>query len=249
MELSLLSTTTMYPTYPIGSQHRACAIKRIRKNRSGFSLIELLVVVAIMLIVAAFAVPNFVTAVHTYRLQGATRSLANLLQQSRLQAIKDNHFYAVYVITQNNGSTIAFIDIYPKRVNGVSGMQDGTMGTGPNGEIDPQFIIPSEVVQQTSGSAPDTSALKNAFLVGGSGTTVSDSSSVGGVTPTPFYFGSDGLPCTPAGVTGGTLCRTTGAPSANWIFFQNNVTQNWEAVTVTPAGRIKRWSYSSGVWQ
>ena len=35
------------------------------------------------------------------------------------------------------------------------------------------------------------------------------------------------------------------------VFFQNNVTQNWGAVTVTPAGRIQRWLYSGGpaaVW-
>jgi prepilin-type N-terminal cleavage/methylation domain-containing protein len=225
-------------------------MKRDRSSRGGFSLIELLVVVMIMLIVAAFAIPNFLTAMHTYRLQGATRSLASLLQQSRLLAIKDNHFYAVYVITQADGSALAFIDVYPKRVNGVSGMHNGAMGTGPNGETDPQFVIPAEVVQETSGAAPNTSALKNAFLVGASGTTVSDSSSVGSVTATPFYFGSDGLPCTPTGVTGGTLCRTSsGAPGANWIFFQSSMTQNWQAVTVTPAGRIRTWSYSGDAWR
>ncbi len=239
----------MCPPNPIGRQCRSYSAKSVRNARGGFSLVEVMVVVAIMLVVSAFAIPNFLTAMHSYRLQGASHSLANLLQQSRLQAIKDNHFYAVYVITQADGSARGFIDIYPKRVNGVSGMQNGTMGTGPNGETDPQFIIPAEIVQKTSGSAPDTSALKAAFLVGATGTTVSDSSSVGSVTTTPFYFGSDGLPCTPTAVTGGTLCRTTGTPSANWIFFQSNVTQNWQAVTVTPAGRIRTWSYSSGIWQ
>lgn len=248
MKLSLLSASAI-PTDLIGAQRHVCAMKRVRNSRSGFSLIELLVVIAIMLVVAAFAIPNFITAMHTYRLQGATRSLSNLLQQSRLLAIKDNHFYAVYVITRTDGSTLAFIDIYPKLVNGVSGKHDGTMGTGPNGEQDPQVVFPTEIVQQASGSAPDTAGLKTAFLEGATGTTVSDSSSVGSVTTTPFYFGSDGLPCTPTGVTGGTLCRTTGAPSANWIFFQSNVTQAWQAVTVTPAGRIRTWSYSSGAWQ
>jgi len=45
------------------------------RNQKGFSLIELLVVVMIGLIVAAFAVPTFLTALRNFRLGGDSMSI------------------------------------------------------------------------------------------------------------------------------------------------------------------------------
>jgi hypothetical protein len=107
--------------------------------------------------------------------------------------------------------------------------------------------ISQEVVRQPVGNAPNTAALQAQVLPVNSPVALVD----GGAPATPVTFGPRGLPCTQVAVLGGAVCDSLGGPTAYWIFFQDNVSQNWGAVTVTPAGRIRRWSYSggpAGVW-
>ena len=78
--------------------------------------------------------------------------------------------------------------------------------------------------------------LKSQFLpVTGQGTV-----NTSGTGPT---FGSRGLPCTP---TGGTCPYQP--PTSYITFMQNSRTTKWEAVTVTPAGRVRIWSYGGTTW-
>ena len=58
-----------------------------KKSQSGFSMAELLIVVAIILIIAAIAVPNIAQTVANYRLNASGQSVASLLQQARLTAV------------------------------------------------------------------------------------------------------------------------------------------------------------------
>ena len=62
---------------------------------------------------------------------------------------------------------------------------------------------------------------------------------------TPITFSPRGLPCTPVAYA----CSGAGlAPAAYWAFFQDTQSTDWEAVTVSPAGRIQKWIYARGVW-
>jgi len=61
-----------------------------KRVHAGFSLIELLVVMTIMLIVLAFAIPNMATAVESYRLEVASRTISGKLTDARIWAIKQN---------------------------------------------------------------------------------------------------------------------------------------------------------------
>ena len=61
----------------------------------GFSLIELLVVVCIVLILAALGMPRMLQAINTLRVRGSAENFAVLLQKARMQAARDNKFYTV----------------------------------------------------------------------------------------------------------------------------------------------------------
>ena len=203
----------------------------------GFSVLELLITVSVLLIVTAIAVPNFNTAMHAGRLKGAIGNFADIVQTDRIKSVDDDRYYSIYVL-QNNGQE-AYVDIYPQNGNGTS----GNGGTAVNAS-DPVMLIDSEVGEQPVGSAPNTALLKSLLLPAASPVVPLD----GSLVASPVTFGPRGLPCKPlAGV-----CDTLGGPQAYWTFFQDSVSKNWGAVTVTPAGRVQRWLYSAagtGSWQ
>jgi hypothetical protein len=151
--------------------------------------------------------------------------------------VQDDRYYSVYLITAN-GATQQFVDIYPQNVNGASGSGGATLASG-----DPLVTISSEVTRQPQASAPNVTNLAQQLLpVNPNNLQPQDASAAG----TPFTFGPQGLPCIPVALSGGTVCNSRGGQVAYWTFLQNNISQDWQAVTVTPAGRIQQWYYNSG---
>ena len=59
-------------------------------SHSGFSMIELLVTILIMLVIAAIAIPNFMRQLNSYKLASTARSVSDLIQRTRYEAIKQN---------------------------------------------------------------------------------------------------------------------------------------------------------------
>jgi prepilin-type N-terminal cleavage/methylation domain-containing protein len=88
------------------------ARRRLRAfaGSSGFSLLELLIVVSILLIVAAISVPTFIRISYNIRLKSAVSNVAGLMQQSRILAAKQN---AIYTVAYRATSTAeeAYIDL------------------------------------------------------------------------------------------------------------------------------------------
>lgn len=64
--------------------------RALRDNQNGFTLVEILIVVVIVGISAALAVPNFTTMYARHELYQATTSLYNQFMHARLEAIKRN---------------------------------------------------------------------------------------------------------------------------------------------------------------
>ena len=77
------------------------------KNQRGFSLTELMVVVAVMGIMGMIAVPTLVTALPGYRLKSSARELCSNMRKARSLAIKQNrNDVTIKFRTDNNTYTI-----------------------------------------------------------------------------------------------------------------------------------------------
>jgi len=217
---------------------------RFLKGQAGFSVVELLVVVIVVLIIAATAIPSMNSALRQSRLRGAASDYAILLEQARTYAIRDNRYYSTYIL-EGSGSTPtqAYVDKCPQKVGQASG-NGGTSIVGPSSTCDgdPSVMIPAEVVQQASSSAPNTSNLQTQLLPSTTTVTPIDAS------VTAPIFSPRGLPCTPVTLTSLSICDSSGGPTAYWTFFQDIRSGSWQAVTITPAGRIKKWFYTGSTW-
>ena len=81
----------------------------MRRN-SGFSLYELMVVIAIIAILAAVTTPSFMSWLTAHRLRGASINLIADMEMAKIRAIRENTFVAVqfgtnqYRIFVDNGS-------------------------------------------------------------------------------------------------------------------------------------------------
>jgi prepilin-type N-terminal cleavage/methylation domain-containing protein len=67
----------------------------IRKYSPGFTLVELLIVMAVVSICLAIAMPDIATFSSGYKLRAAAREVASDLQFTRLLAVKENKAFRV----------------------------------------------------------------------------------------------------------------------------------------------------------
>ena len=72
----------------------------MRKD-SGFTLIELIVIIAIVAVFAAIAVPNFLSYMPKHRLNGAARQVMGDLMAARMKAVSQNCDVAVTFASGN----------------------------------------------------------------------------------------------------------------------------------------------------
>src|SRR6266850_7338342 len=188
-----------------------------RDGVCGFSLMELLIVVFVVMVIAAIVVPNVLLAVSNVRLRASAGDLAGLMQQARIMAAKNNATYAVRYGTLN-GAQIAYIDL-----NGNSAFNAGEPLMQFSGTTVPAAGTPT-------GSGGQPSAY---VLVGDTGSGSYDN------TNTLGYTGR-GLPCNYDTTTTPPTCST---PSAKYFVYYLRITAvgqtRWGAVVVTKGGRAK----------
>jgi len=222
------------------------------KRQSGFSMIELLIMLGIGMILLAMATPLVNTTINMSRLRGAGGDYVNLLQLTRIRAVSDDAYYPVYASSVQYAAGInAFADI-----NNGNGVAAGTYAIAPKVDLGVSFN--SAITLQTLASAPDTNKLQLAFMPGIPLTAVqiNPNTNWSAANATVVTFGPRGLPCylaaaPPGGTCSYTFPAATPKPVAFEIFMQNTRTGAWEAVTVNPSGRIRVWRYnlSTTTWQ
>jgi prepilin-type N-terminal cleavage/methylation domain-containing protein len=194
----------------------------------GFSLIELMVVLFVIMIGAAIAIPTAVTMMRSIRLSTSSASYANLLQQARIRAVKDDNYYSVISVpAAGSAPAQAFVDI---------------AGTGVYAAGDPVMIFGQGVSARPYASGPGLANLQAQFLPAGAGSIATINTTAAGPT-----FGPRGLPCTPVVAAGYTTCPFL-TPTSFVTFLQNNQGGAWSAITLTPAGRVREWRYDGANW-
>ena len=206
----------------------------MRTKQSGFSLLELLIVMAIIMVVAAMAMPSIMNSINNIRLRGSAGDLAGLLQQCRQAALHDNKYYTVKPATVT-GAQAAYVDLN----------YNGTFdNVAPNPE--PLIQFPQSVAVVSSG-APNTANLISQCCSTFTPQTASTLPS----------FNSRGLPCvgTSNPPPANSLCniRDAGGNTVGFVYYMSQTRAfgavGWAAVTVTPAARIRVWTYSGSTWQ
>src|SRR6185312_257878 len=229
------------------------------KNRQrGFTLLEMLIVVAIVLIMAAMIVPRMLEILDRQKLQSSVQAYAGLLQMARMRATADNNVYQALIGAQN-GATMAYVDINFDK-------QYEPQGTGADPQPEPAVQIANPILVTDVGIPPgfETQALLGMVPYNLETSVMVDAN---GVASPGIAFNERGLPC--QRIAAGASCVNTvtqvvpGNPNpvsrpVGWItYFRYTMRSGaftWAAVTVTPARRIKTWRYQDdgqggGSWQ
>jgi len=181
------------------------------------------------MVAAAMAMMAFENAARSVRLSEAGADYANLLQTARVRAVQDDKYYSVLMTISSTTSPTAFVDL---------------TGTGTYGAGDPRMVFPEGVTNMAFASGPALANLESQFLPPGANSLITINTTTAGPT-----FGPRGLPCSPMpGAAGSVTCPST-TPTSYITFIQNRENTQWEAITVTPAGRIREWTYDNyGAW-
>lgn len=209
---------------PHRSRQTCHALSPHRKCR-GFSLLELLVVLAILLIVSAIAIPTMVRVVDVSQMRGTLGDVSNLAQACRTQAIKSNQSQWLH-FTGGAGQVVLFVT----PIN--SALTSPIPGDPKQLSLSTKFSI---------FDAPTGTGAPSAM----SGTTMWGS----GSTPssTDPYFNSRGLPCSPNNTN---TCDMTLATQGfvRYFAYSGHSGTLWSAVGISPAGRIKTWVWDGKAW-
>ena len=196
-----------------------------KQNQSGFTLVELLVVVGIIAVISAFALPSINSAIANMRLRATATSVNGLIQQLRMQAVRDNRAYTMRIAVVGGLTTLYIDSILPATPNAL-----------PNGQYDPgepSVAIPADTIISDGIAGPPIPPAAN----------IAFPPYIRFATNGLMTFNERGLPC-----SNPPACNTI----APYIVFMQQTrplaVPAWSAISVTPAGRVKAFIYQPPNW-
>jgi prepilin-type N-terminal cleavage/methylation domain-containing protein len=193
-------------------------------SQSGFTLAELIVVAAIILVVGALSIPNLTRAIDTSRIKGAAQSLAAAYQDARIRATQKDTSYQVLISPPGTSPAQICIDL-----DG-----DGTCSAG-----DPVTTFATQITVSNLGVPVPLGPAQLSYPT-------TDTEHLGsGLT-----WNALGLPCQRTTPT--SPCTAMGWVQHLQLLRANGGVM-YAAVTVSPTGRVKVWTFipsgnGNGTW-
>jgi len=192
-------------------------------TEAGFSLIEMMIVVAIFVLVAAIGIPILSSTLNRLKLRGAAQQLSELYQEARMRAVQDDTYYEILL---SPDSKQAYVDINGNGTAGVLALQlPATVSFNNAG-------APAGLDKNTLGFDPVKTETSLMF-------------DQDGVNRPGLAWSSRGFPCQRGSAT--SVCQS----GTSWIQYlrEEGNPAAYVAVVVNPAGRVRVWSYEGGVWR
>ena len=85
--------------------------RTVPKGGQGFSLIEMVIAVAMILVLAAIVTPSLSNAISTIKLRYSANDLSGLIQKARIEAARKNTFYSIQQTTLSAGEVAYYVDL------------------------------------------------------------------------------------------------------------------------------------------
>lgn len=216
------------------------------KRQSGFSLVEMMIVVVIIMVVAGMATPNVARGITVIRLRASASSVAGLLQRCRIEAVRTNRIMVVRQTLDSDGRTpVYFVD---GAVHLLAGGVPESKQDNIRNQWEPMITTSRDFILESQANAP---AFNVQQLLG------YPNSILGLNAPFNLAFSQRGLPCTANSTnTSITSCPIVAAgaggstESSYQYFFRQRSTfgDRWASITVTPAGRVRVWIWNGTTW-
>lgn len=192
-----------------------------RRAAAGFSLVELVVSVCVLLVLTSLAIPSLMRSLRAYQLNSAAASVSDMLKFTRFEAVRRNTQINLQLTASGTG-WIVWTDSFNK---------------GNNGPIDPrdkQQPIAGYPTLLPDGIAPSSTTI---------------SSALGGTAPTALIplSGANGTVTFDAR---GAVRQGNGTLASNpYVFYVGNVNDpdsGYRAVVLLPSGSTQVWTAPQG---
>jgi prepilin-type N-terminal cleavage/methylation domain-containing protein len=188
------------------------------RGQGGFSIVELLIVVAVIAIMAAVALPNLAGYLRNYRIRGASQQVAGEIQNARMKAITQN---------VNRGITFAVVDADSYRW-----VSDDAEARGDDPYLGTLLDLPTNVrFDQAAGGATSIrfNRLGSACAPG--------TGACGTAFPVNFYASGESGRATLSPAPANTYIGL--APAGGWIItVREQTTQLTRQIRISPGGRV-----------
>ena len=185
-------------------------------NPDGFSLLEVMAAAGIGMILSATIIPNMVNGISTMQMRSNMTSLAGVVQNCRMLAVRNNRVMSTHFSATPTG-VLAY----------VKSASDNSSVAKSDSQVELEAPV-SQVISPSGAGAP----------------TAMDSSTLGFTPQTGDpSFNTSGLPCV---YSSGSICSNFG-----FVYYFHDSRPapqtGWAALTISPAGRLKKW-YWNGAW-